>query len=103
MNDKGDADIIKTIIGIPITIVALYIAVMIFPVLFSFITGDMADMIDKDGRFYDSGLIDTVGAAFDSWYSLVILSAASGFVYLGLLVWKRQRYSQEDSYEDYFR
>jgi hypothetical protein len=103
MNDKGDIDIIKTIIAIPITIVTLYVAVMVFPVLFSVITGDMAGAIDTDGRFYDSGLIDTVGFAFDSWYSLVILSAASGFVYLGLLVWKRQRYSEEDSYEDYFR
>jgi len=103
MNDKGDIDIIKTIIGIPITIVVLYVAVMVFPVLFSVVTGDLAGQVSTGDRFYDAGLMSTVDTAFSSWYSLVILSAASGFVYLGLLVWKRQRYSREDSYEDYFR
>lgn len=103
MNDRADADIIRTIISIPVVIVILFVSVMVFPTLFSVVTDDLGGQVDTDSRFYSESLFSTIQTAFDSWYALVLISAASGFVYLGLLIWRRQRYSREDEYEDYFR
>lgn len=103
MDENADADILKTIITIPVTLVFLYVTVMVFGPVIDVVVNDMWGSLDSSNTFYSDSLMNAVTTAFTSWHAYVVITAAMGFAYLAILVYKRQRYSETDQYEDYFR
>jgi ABC-type Fe3+ transport system permease subunit len=103
MDENADADILKTIITIPVTLVFLYVTVMAFGPVIDFVINDMWGTLDSSNTFYSDSLITTISTAFTTWHAYVVITAAMGFAYLAILVYKRQRYSEVDQYDDYFR
>jgi len=102
MNDRANAEIIRTIVMIPIVIVFLYVIVLAFAPAIDIVVNDMWGNVDQSNQFYSTDLHDDVTGSFVAWHTYVIITAVMGFVFLIVLVYRRQRYSRGDQFEEYY-
>ena len=98
---NASANLIQSIILIPITIASLLLFVYAFAPVIDTVFG-LWNMLDTSNQFYSQSLHNNVIASFSAWHTLVLITGAMAFVYVAVQVYRKQRYHEAGDFEEYY-